>query len=72
MNGYIEQYQKLSEDKQGDIAFIINFTQTPIVLSTNLRTENSAIYYSQLARAKNNQYLNIPSSAKLDWFAFGY
>lgn len=62
----------MSEAKQGDIAFIINFTQTPVVLSTNLRTDNSALYYGQLARAKNSQYLNIPSSSKLDWFAFGY
>ena len=57
---------------QGDIKFLIKYINTPDVTSVNLRTDNSAIYYSQIARAKNNEYLTIPSSSQCDWFAIEY
>ena len=38
-----------------------------------MRTDNSAIYYSQFARAKNNLYLTMPANyTNCDWIAIGY
>ena len=72
MNGLKIEWGKMSSSKSGNIAFPILFTTTPVVVSVNMRTDNSSLYYSQIARAKNNQYFTIPSSSQCDWFAIGF